>query len=252
MQQTLTWADMAEWWDKKQGDTGDLWHRALIDPTVLAVIGNVKGKRILDLACGNGYFSRKLAKLGAKVTGVDSSPIVQRNIAGEKRKPLGIQYHVLDANELRGMRTNTFDLVLCNMALMDMPDAEGAIREASRVLKKGGSFVASISHPCFDTGSDSAWLVEKIPGKPSMVFRKVSNYRRPHEVLIIWKDGDKRWNTVLYHRPLSWYFQAFNRVNLSVTRFEEPSPTEEFFKSEDQAQWIEEFPLQCVFEAIKR
>ena len=48
------WDQMAEWWDEQLGDTGDLWHRALIDPPMLELAGDVDGLRILDLACGNG------------------------------------------------------------------------------------------------------------------------------------------------------------------------------------------------------
>ena len=207
MEQTLTWAEMAEWWDNKQGDTGDLRHRSLIDPSVLKMIGNVSGQQVLDMACGNGYLSWKLAKTGAKVTGVDSSaPIIERKIARETREPMGVHYHSLEANNLEGLSSSTYDLVICNMALMDMPDADGAIREASRVLKRNGRFVASISHPCFDMGPGSAWVIEKEPGKKAVVYRKVSDYRKPHSMTIPWKDGESRWNTISYHRPLSWYF----------------------------------------------
>ena len=58
------WEQMAAWYDEKMGDEGDLWHRALIDPTLLQVLGPVAGQRLLDLACGNGYLARRFARLG--------------------------------------------------------------------------------------------------------------------------------------------------------------------------------------------
>ena len=58
---------------QQQGDEGDLWHRTLIDPTLLRVLGPLEGHHVLHLACGNGYIARKLAKAGARVTGVDAS-----------------------------------------------------------------------------------------------------------------------------------------------------------------------------------
>src|SRR5439155_5572120 len=47
-----SWGRMAEWYDAKQGDTGDFWHRTLIDPTFLRVVGDVRGLHVLDLGCG--------------------------------------------------------------------------------------------------------------------------------------------------------------------------------------------------------
>jgi ubiquinone/menaquinone biosynthesis C-methylase UbiE len=47
---------------QQQGDEGDLWHRTLIDPALLRVLGPLEGQHVLDLACGNGYIARKLAK----------------------------------------------------------------------------------------------------------------------------------------------------------------------------------------------
>jgi 2-polyprenyl-3-methyl-5-hydroxy-6-metoxy-1,4-benzoquinol methylase len=58
------WDKLAVWMDEKQGDDGDLWHRALIDPTMLRVIGPVTGLDVLDLGCGNGVLLSPA--LGAK------------------------------------------------------------------------------------------------------------------------------------------------------------------------------------------
>jgi 2-polyprenyl-3-methyl-5-hydroxy-6-metoxy-1,4-benzoquinol methylase len=60
------WAALAPWYDAKQGDRGDLWHRALIDPTLLRAVGRVRGVRLLDLGCGNGYLSRHFARRAPK------------------------------------------------------------------------------------------------------------------------------------------------------------------------------------------
>ena len=148
---TYGWDQMAHWWDEKQGDEGDLWHRALIDPPLLRLAGEVRGLHVLDLGCGNGYLSRRFARQGAIVTAVDANaPLIELIRTREAQESLGITYHVADAAHLEMLEDGIFDLVICNMALMDIENAKGAILEVSRVLKPGGRFVASINHPCFD------------------------------------------------------------------------------------------------------
>ncbi len=133
------------------------------------------------MACGNGYLSRRLARLGAKVTEVDAyAPVVERARAREARDPLGITYHVADATNMDLLKDASFDLVVTNTALMDTADVRGALREASRVLRYAGRFVASLFHPCSDVGNASAWVIEKI-GLTTKVWRKVGAYREPFE-----------------------------------------------------------------------
>ncbi len=246
------WEEMAAWWDEKLGDEGDLWHRALIDPPLLRLAGEVAGLRVLDLACGNGYLSRRFARQGAQVVGIDASaPIIERARAREAREPLGIVYHVGSATTLEMLEDASVDLVICNMALMDIEDAESAIQEVVRVLCPQGRFVASLSHPCFDKMNTSGWVVEQFYPHTT-IWRKVSRYRELAADDVPWlKVSDKVVNTRAHHRPLSWYFRVLRAAGLVVTAFEEPEPTEEFWAKDDQAPWIAEIPLHCVFEAWK-
>ncbi|HEU5370551.1 MAG TPA: class I SAM-dependent methyltransferase [Ktedonobacterales bacterium] len=246
------WEQMADWWDEKLGDDGDLWHRTLIDPPVFQLVGDVAGQRVLDLACGNGYISRRFARQGAAVIGVDANaPIIARARAREARKPLGITYHVADAAHLEILEASAFDLVVCNMALMDIADAAGAIHEAARVLRPAGRFIASISHPCFDKVNTSGWVIERIYPNTT-IWRKMSRYRELAVDDVPWlKVSDQPVMTRAYHRPLSWYFRAFRAAGLLVAALEEPEPTEEFLANDEQGKWIAEIPMHCVIEAWK-
>ena len=73
------------------------------------------------------------------------------------QEPLGITYHVADAAHLEMLEEGTFDLVVCDMALMDIENAAGAIQEVALMLQPKGRFVASLSHPCFDKVNTSGW-----------------------------------------------------------------------------------------------
>jgi ubiquinone/menaquinone biosynthesis C-methylase UbiE len=249
---TFGWGQMTDWWDENIGDEGDLWHRALIDPPLLRLVGEASGLHLLDLACGNGYLSRRFARQGAIVTGVDANaPLVERAYRREEQEPLGITYYVADAADLEMLEDRAFDLVVSNMALMDIENAAGAIQEVARVLRSKGRFVASLSHPCFDKVNTSGWEIEHI--YPTItIWRKMSHYR---EIAV----ADLPWQRIpgqiiytrAYHRPLSWYFRALRASGLVVASLEEPEPTEEFLSHSKQGPWIAEIPLHCVIEAWK-
>jgi SAM-dependent methyltransferase len=88
------WENMAEQWDASDGDEGSNWHRALLHPALLKVLGPLAGRRVLDVGCGNG----SLARQGAQVTGVDASaPIIVRAQQRAVQEKRGIAYYVADA-----------------------------------------------------------------------------------------------------------------------------------------------------------
>ena len=81
MKKSYTSIDAVKHWDNFAGKLRDIFdpedgdpHRiVLLNPVLLNLLGSVKGKRVLDAGCGEGYLSRKLDRLGAEVTGVDFS-----------------------------------------------------------------------------------------------------------------------------------------------------------------------------------
>jgi ubiquinone/menaquinone biosynthesis C-methylase UbiE len=254
------WEDLSNWYDKRQGETGDLWHRTLIDPVLLRLVGNCRDKAVLDLGCGNGYLSRRLARNGAHVIAVDSSSRMIKNArAHDPKDSLKIRYLHSNANRVGEIADACIDLVFANMSLMDIKNAGGAVGEVSRVLKRGGRFVASISHPCFDNGSNSGWIMEKTIGNPARVFRRIRAYRKPFSDRIPWKlESGKRQYTRAFHRPLNWYAKILSSNGLVITRLEEPEPTDELLaierenRSDLDSLGLLELPLHLVFDATKR
>jgi ubiquinone/menaquinone biosynthesis C-methylase UbiE len=122
----------------------------LVDPLVTELAGEVAGRDVLSLACGQGQDARLLAGLGATVTGVDvSAEMLRYAREHEAAAPRGITYVHGDARDLVAFADRSFDGVVCHMALMDIPDLAPAIDSVARVLRDGGWFVFSIVHPCY-------------------------------------------------------------------------------------------------------
>jgi SAM-dependent methyltransferase len=249
---------MADWRDHRMGEQGDLWHRAIIDPTLLRVVGPVRGLRVLDLACGNGYLTRRWAREGAaRSVGVDLS---RRTLSfarrRERARPSGARFLLGSASDLKDLVDSSFDLVVSNMALIDIPDLRGAFREVRRVLDPTGRFVFSISHPCFDIDDRSLWVVERglqpTGAYADTVWRKVRGYRREEKRPIPWPVSPTR--TVFtdsFHRTLATYSRYLREAGFVIRRLEEPAPQPEMLEGSPQGPYIAEIPLHLVVEAVR-
>src|SRR5258708_39159915 len=133
---------------------------------LFSILGDVKGKIILDAGCGQGYLCRILAKRGAKVTGIEPADgLIRYAIEREEKEQLGITYMKEDLSKWKGI-PNSYNVVVSNMVFMDIPDYKSAMENCIKVLKPKGEIVISISHLCFDV--EGKW--EKKP------YVKVRNY----------------------------------------------------------------------------
>lgn len=121
--------------------------------TFQRLVGNLAGKRVLDLACGSGHYSRFLNRLGAeRVEGVDiSSEMIQLAREFEEKQPVGLRYHVMDARALSGL--GAYDLVTA-VYLLNYARTREELRDmclgAFNHLEPGGRFVTITANPAFD------------------------------------------------------------------------------------------------------
>ncbi len=130
---TRSWQSLADEW-VAHADTNDYRNHFLM-PNMLAMVGAVTGLDLLDLGCGEGGYSRELARRGAKVVGVDGSArlieIARERAAADN---IAVELRCANANRLDGIADTSFDRVLASMSLMDVEDYPGAIREIARVF----------------------------------------------------------------------------------------------------------------------
>jgi predicted TPR repeat methyltransferase len=121
---------------------------ALADPTFEELVGTIKGQEVCSVACGQGREARFLGAQGAAVTGVDlSENLLALARRHEEADPLGISYLQGDAQTLEGLANNSFDGVVCYLALMDIPSVDSALQSIARYSgQAAGSSSRSPSH----------------------------------------------------------------------------------------------------------
>ena len=117
-------------------------------PAVLAALGPVTGRQVLDAACGPGLYVRELLERGAEVTAFDASPVM----VGLARQQTAGRVRIDQAalGESLPYPDNAFDLIVCALAIHYAPDRAAAFAELCRVLRPGGAAVVSTQHPVMD------------------------------------------------------------------------------------------------------
>ncbi len=106
-----------------------------------------KGSRVLDVACGQGVFSRYLSSRGMKAEGLDSSEELLH--FARDRSHDAIKFHVADAGDPEALTDSRYDAADCILSLQNMEHLEPVFANVARWLKPGGHFVMVVTHPCF-------------------------------------------------------------------------------------------------------
>ena len=145
------WNENAEVWTELARAGYDHYRDGLNTPAFFEMLPGVDGLSGLDAGCGEGHNTRLLAERGARMTGIDiSRNFVRYAREAEQGQPLGIDYELASAVALP-FESASFDFAVAFMSLMDIPETELVLAEIFRVLRPGGFFQFSITHPCFDT-----------------------------------------------------------------------------------------------------
>ena len=225
------WNDTAEWWDERMGE-GDFAHRTMIDPAAERLLELTGGEKVLDVACGNGYFSRKMARAGARVVALDfSERFIQRARERTTEHRDRIDYRLVDAtqeSDLLALGNRQFDAAVCNTALMGMASLKPLASALTRLLKPGGRFVFSVCHPAFNAIAGRRMVVEEEDrdGELVTVYSvQVSEYIRPSVSKGIGKVGQPAAH-LSFDRPISLLFNTFFEAGFVLDGVEEPTTDE--------------------------
>ena len=252
------WNDAAESWADFVRKGKDYYREGLNNPAAFKLIGKVTGLTVLDLACGEGYNTRILAKKGAKVTGVDlSEKMIELAIEKEAAQNLGITYIACDAAHMTALPSSHFDLATCFMSLQDIEQLEDTISEIARLLKTNGRFIFSIPHPCFEELVKDIkgwrWRNKSAAHTEEETELEKGTYSNNVEFEIHWtmERLTQPFRTVSFHRTISDYSQALFQNGFHISRLVEPKPTMDAVLKHPALGKALETPQSIIFEAVK-
>lgn len=217
------WNTNAAFWDERMAEGNDFFN-VLVWPAVLRLLRPTAGERLLDVACGNGVTSRRLAEAGASVTAVDFSEAMI-DLARKRSGPSGIDYRLVDATHreaLLDLGDSAFDGALCNMALMDMADIDPLMNALASLLGPNGRFVFSITHPCFNNPATiQMGELEDRGGTIVTTYSvKISRYLTPFRQAGL-AMHEQPVPHLYFHRPLSALFAPAFKAGLVLDAIEE-------------------------------
>jgi len=220
------WEHNALWWDERYGEGND-FQKILIGPATERLLEIRPGELVLDVACGNGAFSRRMAQLGARVVAFDCSPnFVERAKARTTQHADRIEYSVMDATDSERLLTlgrRRFDAAVCTMALMDMATIDPLMSALSQLLKTGGRFVWAVMHPCFNHSGATMMMEEEYKNGELVAVHsvKVSAYIHPTTTQGLGIVGQPL-PQYYFNRPLSVLLDACFRAGFVLDGLEEP------------------------------
>ncbi len=247
------WDSVAGWYDKLVGADGSDYHQHVILPAVMRLLDVGKGDQVVDVCCGQGVLIRHLLEAGAgRIVGVDASGKLiaagRQRHAGEGR----VGFVTADACAKGEWADGTFDAAACVMAVHDVPDATGLMRNIATALRPGGRLVVVMMHPCFRIPRESHWGWD---ADQKVQYRRLDKYGKALEIGIQTRPGlgtDE--GTIFYHRPLADVVSAIGGAGLGVVECVElfshrRSQVGPFSKAEHRA--AEEFPLFLGLRAVR-
>lgn len=151
---------------------------SLEEPLVDDLLGDVRGLAVLDVGCGTGRHSVRLAARGALIHAVDFSAGMLEK-ARQRAGTAGIVFHAHDLSLPLPFPGRHFDRVVCGLVIDHIADLNGLFREMRRVCRPSGWVVVSVMHPAMMLRGVQARFHDPVSGqevRPASCPHQLSDY----------------------------------------------------------------------------
>lgn len=251
-----SWGNVADWYHDLLESSSDTYQSEVILPNLMRLVKPAPGLAVLDLACGQGYFSRAFAAGGAEVIGADLSAALIEH--ARAHSPASIEYHVASSDKIPFIKNGAVNAVTIILALQNIERYRETLIECARVLASGGRLYLVLNHPTFRVPKKSSWGFDE---KADTQYRRVDEYLSESATDIVMNPGEEAkkgagtaQKTVSFHRPMQAYFKALEKAGFAVSRLEEwtshkTSQTGPRKSAEDKSR--KEIPMFLMLEAKK-
>jgi ubiquinone/menaquinone biosynthesis C-methylase UbiE len=216
-QKKTSWGSVTSWYDIMLADT-ESYQRKVILPNLLRLLDIKKGVRMIDVACGQGFFTHEFALNGARITGTDIAP--ELIAIAKKDASKEADFVVSSADALSFAKNDSIDAITIILAIQNINPIHTVFRECFRVLRAGGTLNLVMNHPSFRIPKSSDWQFDI---KDNVEYRRVSRYLSESRVSIDMHPGDKKntVKTISFHRPLQVYVKNLSNAGFMIDRLEE-------------------------------
>lgn len=212
----------------------------------LCLLGDVTGKRILDLGCGGGQCCIAFAKQGAIVAGLDLSDgqlQVARTLAHQEH--LNVTFVQGTMDDLSHFSSADWDIVFSTYAFQYLADVPACLAECQRVLRPGGRLVFSLDHPfrdCFFDQED-----DEVTVYASRDYFDHTPMR--------WLFGDCNVTMASYHHTIAEWLEMIDQAGFTLRRLLEPPASREMLNiiwpPDDALAAMRNLPQTVIFLASK-
>jgi SAM-dependent methyltransferase len=210
-----SWEEVGKWYHGLVGEEGHYYHRQIIIPGVLRLLGKVDS--LLDLACGNGILARHLPA-EVPYCGIDASSSL---IKAAKQKGDNLRlFHVGDIVKPLTLEKKDFSHATLILAAQNLSAPDLTFRNASHHLREGGQLILVINHPCFRIPRQSSWGVDE---EKKIQYRRIDRYHSEMKIPIQMHPSQKGLSssTLSFHHPLASYSQWIYEAGFAIDLLEE-------------------------------
>jgi ubiquinone/menaquinone biosynthesis C-methylase UbiE len=247
MKNTTSWNNVGDWYDSLLQDENTYQNKVIL-PNILRLSDVRKGMKVLDLACGQGFFSRAFSDSGADVIGVDLS---SKLITNAKKNVPNAKFYISSAHKLGCIVDHSLDIAIIILAIQNIENISEVFKEVNKKLKKEGKLLLVLNHPAFRNPGISSWGFDMENKKQ---YRRIDAYMTESKKEIDMHPGSKeKLTTLSFHRPLQVYFKTLANAGFQISRLEEwisHKESEKGTRKEEEDRTRKEFPLFLCLEAV--